>query len=214
MPGFEKKQKALIDHLVKHGILRTKSIIDAFTKVPRHLFIPEENLAYAYDDIALPTVNQSTISQPSTVALMLELLQPKAGDKILEIGTGSAWEACLLSRCASKVVTIEIDPEVEAFARSNIAMMGFTNIDPVSGDGSAGYMKDAPYDKITYTAATPAVSEQVLKQLKVKGRVVAPVGSMLLQTMKVMIKESESKIEEKSYGTYQFIPLGGKLGFR
>ncbi len=216
MDELGRKSKELIDYLVLSGHLKKKYLIEAFKETPRHHFVMRGYQKYAYDDIALPLVNQATISQPSTVAVMLELLQPKKGDKVLEIGTGSGWEACILSKCVSdsgKVVTIEIDEDVAEFAKGNIEKLKPKNVKTVVGDGSAGYGPDAPYDKIIYTAATPEISMQALGQLSVHGRVVAPVGSLLLQTMKVVEKISLGKTVEGSHGTFQFIPLRGKLGF-
>ncbi len=206
----------LIEHLVKCGVLKTKRIVDAFKEVRRDLFVANETLQYAYHDIALPISNSSTISQPSTVAIMLELLQPYQGEKILEIGTGSGWETCLLSKCVGekgRIISIEIDPEVEEFARSNIKKMKLKNIKTFVGDGSGGYSKLAPYDKIIFTAAIPKVDQTVFAQLNPKGRVVAPVGGSLLQIMKVFDRVSETKIEVRDYGTFQFVPLRGKLGY-
>jgi protein-L-isoaspartate(D-aspartate) O-methyltransferase len=205
----------LTEYLIKYGILKTRRVIKAFEEVPRHLFVADETMQYAYHDIALPIANESTISQPSTVATMLELLQPGEDERILEIGTGSGWETCLLSKCVGekgKVITMEIDPEIEKLAMSNIRKMKLKNIKTIVGDGSGGYAKGAPYDKIVFTAATPRVGQVVFAQLKPRGRIVAPVGGSLLQTMKVFDKVSDTKIEVRDYGTFQFVPLRGRYG--
>lgn len=206
----------MIAYLKEAGMLKTEKIINAFENIPRHLFVSVDKAEYAYDDIALQTVGESTISQPSTVAYMLELLQPKEGENVLEIGTGSGWEASLLAYCIGSkglVVTIEIDPIVAEFGKHNIAKTGFKNIIKVVGDGSIGYPDKAPYDKIAYTAATPDIPRQMLVQLKAGGRIIAPVGTQFMQTMKVVDKISEKKIEEKEGAEFQFVPLKGQLGF-
>lgn len=216
MEDLDKRSKELMDYLIMVGALKSKSIIEAFKEVPRHHFVLSGYQHYAYDDVALPIVKSATITQPSTVAIMLEYLHAKRGDRVLEIGMGSGWQACLLSRIVSdsgKVVTIEIDEEVFKFGKANIEKMKMKNIKMAHGDGSAGYAEEAPYDKIIYTAAAPDVSLQVLKQLKIGGRVVAPVGSTMLQKMVVVDKTSTTKMEKREFGTFQFVPLKGKLGF-
>lgn len=210
------KNKALVAYLKESGFLKTEKIISAFENIPRHLFVSVDKIDYAYEDIALQTIGDSTISQPSTVAYMLEKLQPKEGERVLEIGTGSGWGASLLAFCVGSkglVVTMEIDNEVAEFARHNIAKTGFKNIIKVVGDGSVGYAEKAPYDKIIYTAAAPEIPRQMLLQLKVGGRVVAPVGTQFMQALKIIDKISEKRIEEKDDATFQFVPLRGQLGF-
>jgi protein-L-isoaspartate(D-aspartate) O-methyltransferase len=218
MDPVDEKRKKLFDSLIDMGILKTKTIIKAFKDVPRHLFVPNDQLDYAYSDIVLPTIGNSTISQPATVATMLELLQPKEGDKILEIGTGSGWEACLLSKCVGEkgsIITIEISPEVEGFAKSNMyrSKRKIDNIKMVIGDGSVGYPEGAPYNKIICTAAMPRIPQELIDQLKVGGRIVAPVGTVDLQIMKVVDKISQTETKVQDAGTFQFVPLKGRLGF-
>ena len=191
-------------------------IIDAFLAVPRDLFVLGDFAESAYLDIALPIVGGSTISQPTTVAMMLEALEPKSGEKVLEIGTGSGWQACLLSRCVGRkgsVVTIEINQGVADFAKSNIGKIKPSKVKTVVGDGSAGYPKEAPYNKIIYTAAAPSIPQEVISQLAVGGRLVAPVGSLTMQIMKIVDRASEKKVNEREIGTFQFVPLQGKRGF-
>ena len=219
---FENRKKIMVDYLVQSGFLKTKNIIDAFTDVPRHLFVLPGSSEMAYEDLALPLMAMSTISQPSTVACMLELLQPKSGEKILEVGTGSGWQACMLSACvgpSGKVVTMEIDQEVAELAKLNIVKyerfkkQKIKNVEALVGDGSVGHPEEAPYDKIIFTAASPEVSRQIIVQLRVGGRAVIPVGNELMQVMKIVDKVSESKITERDNGSFQFVPLRGQLGF-
>lgn len=214
---FRQRNKALINYLKGAGFLKTEKIISAFENIPRHLFVSVDKAEYAYEDIALQTIGNSTISQPSTVAYMLEKLQPKEGERVLELGTGSGWEACLLAYCVGSkglVVTIEIEKDVAEFAKHNIAKMQFRNIIKVHGDGSVGYPDEAPYDKIIYTAAAPDVPKQMIMQLKNGGRLVAPVGTQFMQTLKIIDKVSEKRLEEKEDAQFQFVPLKGLLGFQ
>jgi protein-L-isoaspartate(D-aspartate) O-methyltransferase len=213
---FDSGNKELLTYLQHSGFIKSESVVRAFRDVPRHLFMPPECKEFAYEDIALPIGKGATISQPSTVATMVELLQPKKGEKILEIGTGSGWEACLLSKCAGEggmVVTIEIDPEISKAAEANMARVRHGHIRTVVGDGSLGCNDSAPYDKIIYAAATPEVPMQVLLQLKLHGRAVAPIGSKTMQVLTAIDKVSEKGIDEHRYGTYKFLPLRGQLGF-
>ncbi|MFI5412303.1 MAG: protein-L-isoaspartate(D-aspartate) O-methyltransferase [Candidatus Micrarchaeales archaeon] len=216
MKELDKKKKELMHHLLNGGFLKTASIIMAFKEVPRQQFVLKGYEKYAYDDTPLPTINESTISQPSTVAAMLEYLEPKTGEKILEIGTGSGWQSCLLSRCVSdsgNVVTIEIDEAVAKFAIKNIKRMKIKNIKVVIGDGSVGYAPDAPYDKIIYTAAAPRISTEIISQLRLGGRIIAPVGNKFMQVLKIIDKVSENELSETEAGSFRFVPLKGKRGF-
>ncbi len=213
---YKQKREQLVKYLEAGGFIRSKEIAEAFRSVPRHMFVLEEYLDMAYDDIAIPTINKSTISQPSTVATMLELLHPMKGNKILEIGTGSGFQSCLLSKIVGdngRIVTIEIDPVVDKFAVDNIRAQRSNNIRALVGDGSIGFIDEAPYDGIIYTAAAPEVPKQMLVQLKTNGRIVAPVGTQVTQTLKVIEKTSETRSREKDFGIFAFVPLRGQLGF-
>jgi protein-L-isoaspartate(D-aspartate) O-methyltransferase len=214
---LNERKKRLIENLISIGALKTPKIIEAFRKIPRHEFVPENLIDSAYEDIALPIVKNATISQPYTVAVMTEALEPKIGEKILEIGAGSGWQACILAYCVGekgKVITMEIDEDVFNFAKRNIEKFGINNIKLILGDGSAGYEREAPFDKIIYTAAVPKIPKIILKQLKVGGRIIAPIGSVFEQTMTVIDKVSENKFEEKYLGSFLFVPLKGKFGFK
>jgi protein-L-isoaspartate(D-aspartate) O-methyltransferase len=213
---FEEEKEKLIERLIASGALKTKRIIEAFRKVPRHLFVTEEYLKSAYLDVALPTIDDSTISQPTTVAIMTEALAPKKGEKILEVGTGSGWQACILAYCVGekgKVITIDINPELVKFAKENIKKVGFKNIEVIMGDGSLGYEEEKPYSKIIITAACSSVPEPLIDQLKVGGKLVAPLGDLYSQKLIVLTKRSKGKTEIKELpGEFVFVPLKGKLG--
>jgi protein-L-isoaspartate(D-aspartate) O-methyltransferase len=186
---LEEEKEKLIESLIASGSLKTKKIIEAFRKVPRHLFVVDEYLRSAYLDIALPTFDNSTISQPTTVAIMTEALAPEEGEKILEVGTGSGWQSCILAHCVGekgKIITIDINPRLVEFAKENIKKLGFKNIEVICGDGSLGYEKEKPYHKIIVTAACPSIPPPLLEQLNIKGRMVIPVGSEYAQRMLVV----------------------------
>lgn len=211
-----KQNEKLVKHLISSGVLKTPRIIEAFLNVPRHLFVPPEQLPYAYHDVALPTYKGQTISQPYTVAFMTELLEPREGDKILEVGAGSGWQAAILGYVVGskgKVITIEIDEDLVEFARRNLRKVGIKNVEVVHGDGSVGYEKEAPYDRIIVTAACPDVPRPLIEQLKVGGRLVAPVGSMFGQRMLLLEKDKDG-IRKSFHGSFVFVPLKGKYGFR
>jgi protein-L-isoaspartate(D-aspartate) O-methyltransferase len=217
--GFKEENEFLIKSLIEQGVLRTQKLINAFRKIMRHDFVPKKYLHSAYEDIPLPLTEDSraTISQPLTVAYMLEALNPKKGEKILDVGTGSGWQACLLAYCVSergKVVTIEIDKEVYQFAKKNIKKYNFKNIILVRGDGSLGYEKEAPYDKIIVAAAAYELPKPLRKQIKIGGRIVAPIGGRYEQQVIVFDKISESRFKKKSLGHFVFVPLLGKYGMK
>lgn len=214
---LNRRNQKLIECMIGAGTLKTSKVIEAFMKIPRHRFVTEEYRDSAYDDVALPTLKGSTISQPSTVAMMTEALEPQEGDTILEIGAGSGWQACVLASCigeTGKIIAIEIDESVTDFAKSNVSRFKFKNIEIVCGDGSVGYEAEAPFDKIIYTAAVPSVPEVVFKQLKIGGKIVAPIGDFFEQTLTIIHKVSEKKTREKYLGLFAFVPLRGKFGFQ
>ena len=208
---FEREKERLITHLIESGVLRTPRIIEAFIKIPRHLFVREDFLSHAYDDIPLPTFRGQTISQPTTVAIMTEALNPKPGEKILEIGAGSGWQAALLAYCVGKkgkVITIDLEKTLVEFARRNLKKLKLKlNVEVIQWDGKKGYEKEAPYHKCIITAACKEIPRPVIKQVKSGGRIVAPVGDAWGQRMIVLDKISEKKFKTKDLGSFIFVPL-------
>lgn len=204
--------KDLVDFLVNSGALRTPEIIYAFLLTDRKDFVPEALKERAYEDVPLPIGRGQTISQPSTVATMTEALRPSKGMKILEIGTGSGYQAAILSIIAGKqgkVITIEMKEEIFALSKNSLGF--FENVVLVKGDGSSGYAKEAPYDRIIVTAASPSVPEPLKEQLKSGGIMVIPVGTGV-QKMAVVSRTGDM-FEEKFIGEFRFVPLLGKHGF-
>jgi len=180
--------------------------------VPRHLFIPPPYDRHAYEDSPLPIGNGQTISQPYIVAVMTELLLPKPSDSVLEIGTGSGYQAAVLSRIVRHVTSIERIPEVADLARRNLSLLNFDNIEIIVGDGTLGYPKNAPYNGIIITAATPDVPQPLIDQLADGGRLVAPIGSRDLQELVVLEKRGYT-ITRQGHGGVRFVPLIGKYGW-
>lgn len=213
---YDVQNGRLIIHLKNSGFLKSKDLENALQIVQRHNFIPENIVEMAYEDTPLSIGQDQTISQPRTVVAMTEALEVNVGQKILEIGTGSGWQAAILANLvgsAGMVYTIEIIPELAEFARKNLIKQKVLNVKIVCGDGSVGLEKYGPYDRIIVTAACPKVPKPLIEQLKVGGILVVPVGNIYLQKMKI-IKKLESGIEEKDIGSFMFVPLKGKLGFK
>jgi len=207
---FKEKKEALINHLVSVGVLKTPIIIEAFMKIPRHLFVRKDYLSCAYEDIPLPTYKGQTISQPYTIAVMTEALEPKPEEKILEIGAGSGYQAALLGYCVvpkGKVITVELEPDLVEFSKKNLKKVNLKNVKIVLGDGKRGYPKESPYDKCMITAACNEIPKPIVEQVKVGGRVVAPVNSLFGQSMIVLDKLSEKKYRKKFLGSFVFVPL-------
>ena len=199
--------KQLIENLISAGYLKTPEIIEAFYKIDRVDFIPEELKAEAQVNMPLPIGYDQTISQPLTVAFMLELLQPKSGYKILDVGSGSGWQSSLLAYITGnegRVIAIERIPELSEFGKNNSQKYNFKNLEFVVGDGSAGYKDEAPYDRIIVAAAAfNKIPEELKKQLKINGRLVVPVKNSIW----LVVKKDDSKYEEKEFPGFVFVPL-------
>jgi len=201
--------RGLIDELIKGGWLKTPEIINAFRKVKRKDFLPED--AKDLDELnqALPIGFGQTISQPLTVAFMLELLQPKPGDKILDVGAGSGWTSALLAKIVGskgKVFAMEIIPELVEFGKNNVAKYGFLEnqiIEFICQSGFEGFEKETPYDKILVSASGKEASEELKKQLKINGRLVCCIKNSIW----LFIKKNKNEFEEKEYPGFVFVPL-------
>lgn len=199
-------KESLIQSLIADGYLKTQAIIEAFKKIDRADFVPEELKERAYVNEALPIGHGQTISQPLVVAFMLELLQLKSGEKVLEIGTGSGWKTALLAELGAAVVSIERIKELKKTAEQNIQKYGFAENGSVKlliGDGSRGCSVEAPFDKIIAAAAAEELPKAWKEQLNIGGRIVAPVGQSIL----VLEKITKNKFEIKEYFGFSFVPL-------
>jgi len=198
----------LVDKLIERGYLKTPEIIAAFKKIKRVDFLREEYKHLAEIDEPLPIGYGQTISQPLTVAFMFELLQPKKGDKILDIGSGSGWTTALLAEIvgeSGKVYGIEIIPELKEFGEKNVSKYNFIKkgiVKFVCGDGSQGLPSEKPFDKILVSASAESVPNSLKEQLKNNGRMVIPVKNSIF-----LITKEENKYKEKEFPYFSFVPL-------
>ena len=204
----------LVEHLKREGI-KDPLVLEAFRRVPREEFVPERLRHLAYADTALPIGFGQTISQPFTIASMLEMLRLRPGLKVLEIGTGSGYTAALISEITkAPVYSVEIIPELAERAKKTLEKLGYTNVKVLVGDASGGLPAYAPYDRIIYHAALPKIPSPIVGQLKEGGIVVAPVGSLDLQDLVAYQKRGNSLVEIERRSGFVFVPVVGKYGFR
>jgi protein-L-isoaspartate(D-aspartate) O-methyltransferase len=203
------EQEELIENLIRDGYLKTPLIIEAFRKIDRKDFVINGFKEYAYVNEPLQIGYGQTISQPLTVAFMLELLRSQPGDKILDIGSGSGWQTALLAHCVQpngKVFAIDRIPELVEFGKKNVAKYNFLEkgiVEFVCGDGSRGFEKQAPFDKIIVAAAAEKIPEALKKQLKINGRLVIPIKSSIW----LFVKKSDDNFEKQEFPGFAFVPL-------
>ena len=198
--------------------LRGRDIVDeavlrAMERVPRELFVPEKQRGRAYDDAALPLAHGQTISQPYMVARIVEALATRSGQRVLDVGTGSGYQAAVLAELGAKVVTIERIPQLAEQARASLAAVGYDGVEVVVGDGTLGVPDRAPFDAIAVAAAAPDVPETLYDQLRPRGRLVVPVGGPVAQRLEVIVRSPEGPAVVHSVPC-RFVPLLGKEGFR
>ncbi len=193
--------------IVSRGV-SDKLVLTAMRKVPRHEFVPEDIKYRAYEDNPLPIGEDQTISQPYIVALMTELLGLKGGEKVLEIGTGSGYQAAILAEIAAEVYTIEIIESLARTAEQRLKEMGYENITVRWGDGYQGWEEHAPFDGVIVTAAPDHIPQPLVDQLKVGGRMVIPVGSFF-QELKLLTKTGDG-VKEKNVIPVRFVPMTGE----
>jgi len=206
----ELRARMVREQLVARGI-RDPRVLAVMGRVPRHELVPERARGEAYEDGPLPIGEGQTISQPYIVAAMSEAAALKGDERVLEVGTGSGYQAAVLSALAREVYTIELEPVLAARAKRDLERLGCTNVHTRTGDGYRGWPEAAPFDAILVTAAPDHVPPDLLEQLKVGGRLVIPLGSDVEQTL-VRIVNTEDGYERESHETVSFVPLIGRYG--
>jgi protein-L-isoaspartate(D-aspartate) O-methyltransferase len=204
-------RRQLVKTITEKGI-KDKSILEAIGKIPRHFFFENALVEHAYEDKAFPIGAGQTISQPYTVAFQTQLLQIEPGDKILEIGTGSGYQAIVLLEMGAEVYTIEYQKSLYEHTKKFLPQIGY-HPHFFHGDGSAGLPRYAPYDKIIVTAGAPSVPDSLIDQLKIGGKLVIPVGDRQTQQMLRITKVSENKVHSESFEDFRFVPLLGNKGW-
>lgn len=210
---WEEARRSMVELQIASRGVRDDRVLSAMRSIPRHLFVPPTYRDAAYNDCPLPIGRGQTISQPYIVAVMTELLQIRPGDRVLEIGGGSGYQAAILGTLARDVISIERIPDVAEMAKENLSGAGITNVTIVIGDGTLGYPAKAPYDAILITAAAPDVPPPLIGQLAEGGRLVAPVGSRDLQEL-VRCTKKEGTVTREYFGGVVFVPLLGEYGWQ
>lgn len=209
---FETERKELVEILKKRGISDPR-VLEAFNNVERHQFVPDIMKQHAYNDVALPIGYGQTISQPYTVAFMTQALNPKPQQKILEIGTGSGFQAAIINYLGARVFTIERNFDLYNIALKTFDKLGL-RIAARCSDGTIGWDEFAPYDGIIVTAGGPTVPENLKKQLAINGKMIIPVGDKKSQTMKIITKISADNFKTEENPYFAFVPLIGKEGWK
>jgi protein-L-isoaspartate(D-aspartate) O-methyltransferase len=187
-------------------------VLEAMERVPRELFVPDQERDHAYADAALPIGHGQTISQPYMVARIAEALALRPGERVLDVGTGSGYQAAVLAELGAEVVTIERIPELSERARASLAAAGYPQVDVRVGDGTLGVPELAPFDAIAVAAAAPAFPETLYEQLRPRGRLVVPVGGEHMQRLEVIVRSPEGPAVVHSVPC-RFVPLVGREGF-
>ena len=198
-------RKQLVDHLSAKGISNSE-VLSAINKIPRHLFLDNAFVNFAYKDKAFPIGSGQTISQPYTVAFQTQLLEIKPYDKVLEVGTGSGYQAAVLSLLDAEVFTVERQRELFLKTKKFLPELGY-NCNFVYGDGYKGLPKFAPFDKIIITCGAPFIPDDLVDQLKVGGRMVAPIGDGDMQVMHLIERISETENKITTHGEFSFVPM-------
>jgi protein-L-isoaspartate(D-aspartate) O-methyltransferase len=210
--NLESKRMEMVESQIYARGIEDRSVLQAIRKVPRHVFVPSDYSDSAYADRPLPIGHGQTISQPYMVAVMTEALRLEGHERVLEVGTGSGYQAAILAEIVDHVVTLERMPELARSAAETLERLGYVNVEVVVGDGSQGYPPRAPYDGIIVTAGAPDIPRVLVDQLAEGGRLVIPVGNSFQQTLTRVTKSGDDRETERLEGCV-FVPLIGKYGW-
>lgn len=206
--GREAERRRMVEEQLKGRDIRDSRVLDAMSSVPRHRFIPEPQRAQAYEDHPVPIGYSQTISQPYIVAFMTQALQVEPGHRVLEIGTGSGYQAAVLAKLVKMIYTIEIVEPLATRARATLAELGIRNVEVRTGNGYLGWPEHAPFDRIIVTAAPDAVPPALVEQLKIGGIMAIPVGTFSQQLR--ILRRTETGLETLHTLPVRFVPMTGK----
>jgi len=210
---YDAERRNMVDQQILNRGIRNPTVLDAMRAVERHYFVPEQYRHMAYSDRPLPIGHQQTISQPYIVALMTDYLNLKEGEKVLEIGTGSGYQAAVLAELVGQVYSVEIVEELAHRARKTLEELGYENVHIRIGDGYKGWEEHAPYDAIIVTASPSDVPPALKEQLAEGGRMVIPVGGPVFQKL-VLLRKEDGKVKQTDVTSVRFVPMVDEEGDR
>jgi protein-L-isoaspartate(D-aspartate) O-methyltransferase len=211
--NFDEQRMLMVTRQIQARGVRDRRVLDAMARVPRHLFVSESQLPSAYGDFPLPIGEGQTISQPYMVATMTESLGLSGTERVLEIGTGSGYQAAILAELAREVITVERIQSLADTARKRLAGLGYENVEVIVGDGTLGWPDGAPYQGIVVTAGAPSAPTPLLQQLDVGGRLVVPVGERHTQILEIHTRQEQDKYKVRRETACRFVDLVGKHGW-
>ena len=215
LPDFTAEREAMVERQLKRRGITEPYILEAFLTVPREAFVSEEYAHRAYGDHPLPIEANQTISQPYIVALMIQAARIKAGDIVLEVGSGSGYAAAVISRIAAKVIGIERQHDLVELSRQRLQRLAYENVEIVEGDGTKGWPESAPYDAILAAASGSHVPDPLVAQLAPNGRLVMPIGDPgWVQELVKVTKTEDGSLKRENLGGVRFVPLIGEEGWR
>ncbi len=210
------RSNELVTYWRENNIIKDEKLLEVFSEINRRLFVPDEFADQAYEDHPLPIGEGQTISQPTTVMIMTQALEVKPGMNVLEIGSGSGYQAAILAQLVGPeghVFSIERLIFLVTLARKNLERTKITNVRIIEGDGTLGYPSQSPFDRIIITAAAPSIPQPIFDQLKEGGQMVVPIGDRHTQEM-MIVEKINGKLKQQSIGSFVFVPLIGKFGFK